>query len=410
MALVPSVQEALSIANAAQRVGSNPAVQRAAMGLLSSLGASAGRAAQGFLRKTYRGKRPSERPPKRKAKHKQPGANSNAKVFSSRSAAAHPIHVKSSKGKSKKRSVKDRVKALEKRAKATPLSVYKFVDVRPYTLSTEAQESRGVTPVRNRHGKMIYQYAGLWTQSAIQTKMASSIPKTDDENQFLQTANKNSRNYVKRHVNLTIKNTGRTACVVKYVRYRSKDHNTIGILDDLKNYCTDRIVASGILEAAQGSVATVGSESSYHMGRLVFNDGNGYQEQFQFLTKLDNYKTIGKVGTTILQPGDFFHIYDTHNAVMESEVGDRNGSTNPSPFNTYGFMIEVKGCIATDASNFDHVGTSDFQVSAMAREYMTLKMNNDLGQHHYDYDIQAMNTSANGWTTGAASVIEQSDE
>lgn len=412
--MLPAAVTAGQIANAAQQLVSSPMVEAASkQALLAAGSALAGGAGNYLKRKMVRAFAPRKNTvQKRLAKKTQSGSNGSGSstVFSARSAHHHKTHVKNGKRRKGKMTLKKRVRALEKRAKKLPVSVYKFVNVRPYSLSTEAQESRGATAVRNQHGKIIYDLAGLWRQDEIKTKILSSIPKTDDNNNPIVSSDINRNHYVKRHMNILVKNTGRMSVEIKFVRYRCKEFNNGGILPELQLYAQDRRMVSGTYEPPQSAVSTAGSEASYVPARIVYTGGSAYDETFQWVTKTDHFKTVGKIGSTILQPGDFFNLYDTHNGVYRSEEGDREGEGNESPFNTYGYVIQVTGTLATDNTNLDHVGRSDFEVSLLVKDHLTMSYANDLGQNAYDYDVQGMNTSSNGWSTGSPSVTKVDDE
>lgn len=412
--MLPAALTAGQIANAAQSLVSSPMVEAAGKQALVAAGSALAGGARRFLkRKLARGFAPRKNSvQKRLAKKTQSGGNrsGSSTVFSARSAVHHKTHVKNGKSRKGKMTLKKRVQALEKRAKKIPVSVYKFVNVRPYSLSTEAQESRGSTSVRNQHGKIIYNLSGFWTQDQIKTKILSSIPKTDDNNNPSVSTDLNRNHYVKRHMNILVKNTGRMSVEIKFVRYRCKEFHSGGILPEMQNYAQDRRMVSGIYEPFLTAVSTAGAEASYVPPRIVYTGGSAYDETFQWVTKTDHFKTVGKIGSTILQPGDFFNLYDTHNGVYRSEEGDREGEGIESAFNSYGYVIQVTGTLATDNTNLDHVGRSDFEVSLLVKDHLTMSYANDLGHNAYDYDVQGMNTCSNGWSTGSPSVTKVDDE
>lgn len=412
-----ALQSALGVANMAQSM--EPAVQAALTSGIATYGpefasqvARAARRGNRSLKK-YLSRRTRSAIPssgsKRKPKKPSAGKNSSSGVFSARSAGSHPVATKSKKRGPVKASLKKRIGKLEKALGQTGMSTYKFCLVKPWSLSIEAQESRGTASARNLHPKIIYNLEGNWRWPTVLSKLASSIPKTDDNANPPTAVGTNVSRHVKRHVKYEIKNTGLMTAHVKYVKYRAKQDTSQAPLQGLQSVLADRLLPTGSWETDLGPVSTVGAESSYVPKRLIFVQDQAYAETFQFLQELDDFKTIGKVGSTLLQPSDTFELYDTFDRTMKSEQTDRNAETY-GPQETYGYFIQVTGVMATDNTNLDHVGTSDFEISVMSRDFMTLRIDNSLGQKFYDYDVNAMSPSANGFSSGSPAVDKVQDE
>lgn len=412
MAMTP-----LAIANSAQAM--EPVIQQAINAAMLNVTPSLMKGAVGasragvrnlkkYLRRRTRSSGPSVAP-KKNSKTPSAPRNASSGVFSARSASSHPISTKGRKGRKVKASLKKRIGKLESALKKKGTSTYKFCVVKPWSLSTEAQESRGTFSVRNKHSKIIYNLIGNWTSNTIDGKIGASIPKTDDNLQPKVVDGINTFRYVKRHIKYCIKNTGTMTANVKYLKYRAKQDTSQGALQQLQVILGDRLLPIGEWRDELPSLSTAGAEASFVSKRLIFNNDQGYPEVFQFLQELDDYKSIGKVGSTLLQPGDIFELYDTFNKTIASEQPERNTEVY-GPEDTYGYFIQVTGVIATDNSNLDHVGRSDFEISAISYDYMTLRIDNSLGQKFYDWDVNAMNDSSNGWSTGSPSVTKNNDE
>ena len=416
-ALIP----AMEVANAAQSF--QPAINAAIGSALGNMGQGAFNYGAGHVKRKLqqmfrrkvnaRGMRSREdytvSRTGRVAKPKAPtaGNNKSSAVYSARSAVAHPVSVKGRARKKAKKSLKDRIVAIEKRNKETPLSHYKFCDVKPYTLSVEGQELMGTEAVRNKQSKIVFDFPCKWNRNTLNTKLGASIPRTDDNNQVPTSAGANFSRFVKRHMKLVLKNTGRTSAEIKYVRYRTKDFTSRSIFQNFNDQIQDKGHLIGTIESGAGPV-TGPPAGSYLAPRLIFANADAYEETFGIFSDLDEYKTIGKVGKTLLQPGDFFEIYDSFNGFCKTEERDRIDTTY-NPFDTFGILVQVNGVIATDTTATAQVGRADYEVSGLLYDYCSMKFQNDLGHNKVDWDVNGMVDSANGWSTGGPSISNVED-
>lgn len=308
------------------------------------------------------------------------------------------------KGHKTKRSLKKRIRALEK--KNGNRSMYKFRNVRPVTLSTEGLIRATTVSGFNQNPKAIYEVAYHYSSpSSIEGKL--NTIKTDDgtTNYNFGDATRNPSLPLHHFHKFEIKNSGLASVTLKYAHFKTKMNGGNRATIELNNVMGDRGYATW---SSNGGI-TVGVATNSHIPpHIAQTNEHARVEIMSYLNKTQQYK-LSTIHTISLNPGEKVDLIQRSDYVYKAEDSDRDSETYYKD-HYFGFLIQVEGEIMHDATAHEIVGYSDVGLDCIQTCVMSVGVDNGLGEDRVDHDCADIQAAANGFVAAGPNHIVAGDE
>lgn len=351
-----------------------PALKRAidaisAIGpFIGALGAGGGAVAAGS---SHYGKK------MRKLVKKQAYKKSNSSVKSNRLNTAVSISKRASKRSKNKKSLKQRVSAIEKHS--PPNSTYRHSTL----IALKVKEGS------NTSQKWLVDVPSQFNHIGIENVLTAIDPTL---------VSTNTKTIIKVYSKLTIKNTAVSRVTIKYADYVHVSDDIEDILTEIVSYYGDRTSVALTNSVDTGTIR--GATSAAIPRHFILEQGEFDRELLSMGAHPDDrkFKYPNGIKTIILNPGDSLILRATRKVKYRPELLDRENTAFQK--DEFGFIFSAVGELGHGSTTNGLIGTSSFELDCLQYGCCTAVIQDGKGLDSHSYANTLTRVTSGAFVSG----------